>query len=122
MKASYHARNSSLRYGGKAEDYFKIHEFMDYSCEFIKDNRHASLLHSDFGISLALKVFGEQILNSDNVYVKTSDIIEDHIIEDFGFIPTIEEWFEKMTLPEWAIHIGKLENVDNTKIKIPRKK
>jgi len=35
------------------------------------------------------------------VHVKVRDIAENHIIEDLGMIPTIENWLEELPLKPW---------------------
>lgn len=100
-KPYIHAQNSSKKYGGIAEDYLPIHNFMDSSKAHIADPRHRVILHSSFGIFIVEKVFGTFIVNSDGKKVQVRDIAEQHVFEDLGTIPSLEKWFESFELKEW---------------------
>jgi hypothetical protein len=101
MKPIFHAQKSAKKYGGVAEDYIAIHDFIDSSKQCLADARHRALLHSTFGCFLVEKVFGHIITNSNGKKISTRDIAEDHISEDMGFIPTVEKWLKHMTLEPW---------------------
>jgi hypothetical protein len=101
MKPLYHAQSSVKRYGGTVEDYFPIHNFFDSSKACLPDVRHRALLHSSFGIFVLEKAFGEYIINSDNKKVCVRDLGEDHVVEDMGTIPTVEQWLKKLPIEEW---------------------
>ena len=57
-KADIHAESSAKKFGGEADDYLELHEFMDSSKAFLGDNRHRALFHSTAGIYYMQKVFG----------------------------------------------------------------
>jgi hypothetical protein len=101
MKPYIHAKASVKRYGGKLEDYLDIHDLMDSSKMCIPDVRHRALLHSAFGCFLIERVFGVSRKNSDGKDYSPRDVAEDHIIEDLGFIPTVEKYFESFELQPW---------------------
>jgi hypothetical protein len=101
MKPHIHARNSARKHGGKPEDYQTIHDFIDSSKAHVPDVRHRALLHSSFGCYLVEKVFGTLLTNSDGKQVSTRDIAEEHIQEDLGFIPTVQDYLQHMTLAPW---------------------
>ncbi len=101
MKPIIHCKNSQKRYGGKWEDYLEIHNFLDSSKMTISDLRHRALLHNSFGPFLVEKVFGPAITNSDGKIISTRDIAEDHIVEDMGYIPTVENWLSEMQVRPW---------------------
>lgn len=103
MKPLIHAKSSVKRYGGKAEDYLPIHDFMDWSKSALPDVRHRAIFHSAFGIYIVEKVFGTHFKNSDGKDVSTRDIAEQHVQEDLGFIPTLEKWFENLPIEDWMI-------------------
>jgi hypothetical protein len=65
MKPIIHAENSVKKYGGKVEDYMRIHEWFDDTKAHIADHRHRALKHHTQGIFEAEKVFGSTFVNSD---------------------------------------------------------
>ena len=101
MKPFLHAKASVHKYGGKREDYQEIHDFMDSSKACHPDVRHRAILHSSFGIYLAERVFGTIIVNSDGKDVSVRDIAEEHVIQDLGFIPTVEKYLNNMQIQPW---------------------
>lgn len=101
MNSYYHAVISAKKHGGKPEDYQKLHDFIDSSKATIADVRHRALLHSAFGIYLCEQLFGHTIKNSEDKNVPTRILAEEHILEDLGFIPTVEHWLAEMPLRKW---------------------
>lgn len=83
------------------EDYLAIHEFFDSSKIAVPDVRHRAMLHSAWGIYLLEKVFGSMMTNSDGKQVSVRDLGEEHVLEDLGFIPTMQDWLEKMPIEPW---------------------
>ena len=106
-----HAILSAKKWGGTPEDYLPIHNFMDSSKAHVADMRHRAILHSSFGCYLAEKVFGINIVvKSENdpykacaeqKLVSVRDIAEQHIIQDLGFIPSVQQYLDHMTLADW---------------------
>jgi len=101
MKPMVHARISAKKFGGVAEDYIAIHDFMDCTKMALPDIRHRMVLHNSVGCFIAERVFGHTITNSDNKTVHVRDVAEAHIIEDLGFIPTLEKCFSGMPIEQW---------------------
>lgn len=114
MKPWSHARISAKKFGGRAEDYIDIHEFIDSSKAAHADMRHRAILHSAFGIYVTALVFGlmEQqpngewkrmpyIRNSDGEIVQVRDIAEQHVLDDLGCIPSVGDWLKHMVLEKW---------------------
>lgn len=101
MKPHIHARNSAKKFGGAPEDYQEIHDFIDSSKVAVPDIRHRSMLHSAWGCYVVERVFGVTIRNSDGKQVSTRDVAEEHILEDLGFIPTMQDYLKHMTLEPW---------------------
>lgn len=95
--AYHHAVSSARKFGGVWEDYYKVHEFMDSSKDHLADARHRVVLHNTFGIAIAQRVFGEVLTRaSDGKLVPVRQVVEQHIIEDLGYIPTLERCLEGM--------------------------
>jgi hypothetical protein len=101
MKPYQHAKNTVRKFGGKIDDYIKLHDLIDSSKAHFPDMRHRALLHSSFGCFIVEQVFGHVIKNSDGRMVSTRDIAEMHIIEDCGRIPTVQDYLEGMPLYSW---------------------
>lgn len=103
-KPFIHAKSSAKRYGGKAEDYQAIHDFLDSSKGAIADNRHRALTHNAWFLSNVLeRVFGATIKNSDGRLVSVRDIGEQHILEDFRmkFIPSAQDYLAEIEFQPW---------------------
>lgn len=101
MKPWKHARISEKKFGGKAEDYLAIHDFFDSSKAHFPDMRHRALLHSSFGIFIVESVFGTNITNSDGKLVSVRDIGEQHVLDDMGTIPTVQDYLQHLPMLEW---------------------
>jgi hypothetical protein len=101
VKPHLHANISAKQHGGEAEDYMAIHEFIDHSKAAMPDVRHRAMLHSAWGIYVCQQVFGHLITNSDGKKIAVRDIAEEHVIQDLGFIPTMEDWLRTMPIEPW---------------------
>lgn len=101
MKPLIHAKMSVAKYHGHVDDYLPIHDFIDSSKSTIADVRHRAILHSAFGCYLAEQVFGTYITNSDGKMVSVRDVAEEHIIQDLGRIPTVQDWIGNLPIEEW---------------------
>lgn len=101
MKPFAHAKNSAKKYGGVPEDYQAVHDFFDSTKSALPDIRHRAVLHSAFGIFVLERVFGTTITNSVCRKVNVRDLGEDHVLEDLGFIPTLERWLKHLPIEDW---------------------
>jgi hypothetical protein len=109
-KPIIHARSSAKRFGGKPEDYFPIHDFLDSSKAAFPDNRHRALTHNSWFLFVLEKVhmpehkwLGPILTNSDGRQVSVREIGEQHILEDFRmeFIPTPADYLQEMEIKPW---------------------
>jgi hypothetical protein len=99
-----HAESSARKFGGKPEDYIKIHENLDAVKAAVPDNRGRFLTHNSFYIySILPQIFGTTITNSDGKVISVSLIGEQHVSEDFGgrFIPSVQDYVEAMEMQDW---------------------
>ncbi len=95
--AYYHAKSSARKFGGIAKDYLTAHEFMDHTKAHVADCRHRLFLHNAWAIFLAEKILGATLARaSHGRIVPLRPILEQHVIEDFGFIPTLKYCFGKL--------------------------
>jgi hypothetical protein len=101
VKPYKHARVSVRKFGGKEEDYQAIHDFIDSSKAHFPDMRHRAILHSSFGIYITEMVFGTYITNSDDRKVQVRDIAEQHVLDDMGRIPTVQDYLQGMPMYNW---------------------
>lgn len=101
MKPYLHARVSVKKWGGAPEDYLKIHDFLDESKAHFADMRHRALLHNTFGIYICERLFGHNITTSAGRLVSVRDIAEQHIIDDMGRIPSVQDYLQGMPLYNW---------------------
>ena len=100
--AYHHAVSSAKRFGGKPEDYQKIHDWFDETKELEPTFRHRALRHHTHGIFEAERVFGVTITNSDGKEVPVRIIGEQHVKEDFGgFIPSVQDWLRDIPQKSW---------------------
>lgn len=100
-KPYIHSLNSVKKWGGVPEDYLPIHDMMDSSKAHIADMRHRLVFHSSFGIFIMEEMFGTFIVNSDDKKVQVRDIAEQHVLEDLGYIPTLQDYVAKLPIEPW---------------------
>jgi len=96
-----HARISAKKFGGVPEDYLKIHDWFDQTKMALPDVRHRMILHNSVGCYIAEQVFGHTLTNSEGKTVHVRDVAEAHVIEDLGFIPTLEKCLSGMQIEPW---------------------
>lgn len=103
MKPLIHSKNSAKKHGGKWEDYIEIHNFMDSSKSAYAGMQHRAIFHSSFGIFIVEKTFGITVKNSSGKLVSVRDLAEDHVIEDLGFIPSLDNWLSNIEHQDWML-------------------
>lgn len=97
----HHAVSSAKKWGGVPEDYQAIHDFFDASKESWADPRHRALRHHTQGIFECERVFGHAIRISTGRMIPVRWIGEQHVKEDCGFIPTMQDWFGNIKMQRW---------------------
>jgi hypothetical protein len=106
MNPFHHAESSARRYGGAAEDYLALHQWFDESKAFFPDVRHRALRHHAEGIFLAEKIFGPVLRTSTGRDVPSRFVGEQHVKEDLGWIPTVQDWLSCMSVQPWMLRVG----------------
>ena len=101
MKAFNHCKSSVKYVGGKEKDYHKIHAWFDESKNYYADIRHRALRHHTQGIKECEMKFGIVINNSDGKDIPVRSIAEQHIREDLGFIPTVQDCVINIKPTSW---------------------
>jgi len=107
MKSWHHCKSSVRHFGGIEEDYIKIHQWFDRTKDHYADIRHRALRHHTLGIKQCEDKFGEVICNADNKWVPVRSIAEQHIREDIGFIPSVQDWLKEMKPAKWMVSTRK---------------
>lgn len=100
-KALMRSRSTVRKFGGKIEDYLELHSWLDEPQQWIEGDKHLILRHHSQGIFEAEKKFGYAILNSNGKHVPTRTILEIHITEELGFIPTADEMLKCVDINKW---------------------
>lgn len=100
MNSWYHAKSSARKWGGRAEDYLPIHDFIDSSKKIIGDVRHRSIYHHTEGTFLCERIFGTTI-TVGRKQIPVREIAERHIIEDLGWLPTPADYIRGMPVEKW---------------------
>ena len=103
-----HAHSSVRRWGGSVEDYLPIHQWFDATKELVGDFRHRALRHHATGVVEAEERFGLEITLSSGRKIPTRWIAEQHLIEDFGRIPTVQDWLRRIVPEAWMTRASKL--------------
>lgn len=98
----YHAVSSVNAFGGAPEDYHELHRWMDRGRAGTDKLLHRMLAHHTQGIADAVALFGDVITNSQGRQVPTSLLASQHIVEDLGFVPTLDHYIELLRCPRWA--------------------
>lgn len=110
-KTVVHAKNSARKFGGKPEDFLPLHDLMDSSKSAHATMRHRAIFHSAFGIYLVEKILGHELTLSDGTTVPTRSVAEQHVIEDLGRIPSLDEWLQAMDPQPWMFG-GSMRNLE----------
>lgn len=97
----YHAVSTARQFGGKPEDYLELHQWLDAPKSSFCDYRHRAVRHHSEGIFEGERVFGVTIINSDGKQVPVRAVMEMHIIEDTGRVPTLSDWLENIQPQPW---------------------
>lgn len=115
-----HSKSSVKRWGGKVEDYIKIHELLDSPKATMNNNTSRMLTHNTwFAYTIIPQIFGYNITNSDGRSVDSVDIAMLHIAEDFRmkFVPTPQDYLKHLQLQAWMNNgVKDIDNPEATKI------
>lgn len=99
----HHALSSVKKFGGKPEDYQDIHDWFDSSKGVMADPRHRAYRHHATGIMDCERHFGHTITNSDGKEIPVRWIGEQHVTEDIGWIPSMQDWFSCIVSKSWMV-------------------
>ena len=105
----HHAVSSAKKYGGEPDEYQKLHEWLDGSKAHMADFRHRALRHHSEGIFMLEDIFGATITISTGRVVPVRFIGEQHVLEDLGRIPTVQDWLGKIQPESWMLGRSRAE-------------
>jgi hypothetical protein len=104
----HHAKSSVKKWGGVVEDYLPIHQWFDGTKQIMCDFRHRALRHHAEGIATCVELFGPVITISTGREVPTRWIGEQHVQEDFGWIPSALDFLRCIQPQPWMMKPQKL--------------
>lgn len=96
-----HAESTARKWGGLPADYLAIHQWFDESKSYMADFRHRAMRHHAEGIFLCERIFGVTVTNSDGKAVPVRYIGEQHVKEDLGRIPSVQDWLSRIAPERW---------------------
>lgn len=96
-----HALSSVRKWGGVVEDYLPIHRWFDETKELVGDFRHRALRHHLTGVKECIERFGNEVVTSEGRRIPTRHVAEQHLLEDFGKLPTLADWMRCLRPEAW---------------------
>lgn len=99
----HHAVSSAKRFGGQADDYVPLHSWFDATKAHLADARHRVLRHHSFGIFIAEQIFGVTLANSSGNRIPVRAIAEQHVQEDFSFVPSVQQCLQRLDPNAWLL-------------------
>lgn len=122
MNTNMHCHISYKHWGGKVEDYYAIHDFIDSTKILCSDNRHR-ILHTLWGVkNIVIPIFGHSLVNSEGKSIDIKDMCErDHLLVDYSnrFIPTLNDFTSAINTNEIPNFAKKIEKFHQDFIKNP---
>jgi hypothetical protein len=101
VSSEQQAENSASKSGGSAADYLPIHRFLDQY-----DNGgpgFAALRHHTWGLFDAEHLFGAVIKLSNGVSMPIRYVGEQHLLAEFGRLPSPVDFLEKIPAEKWML-------------------
>lgn len=105
----HHAVSSARKWGGEAKEYYYLHMWFDESKHHVCDFRHRMLRHHARGIEEFVKTFGPTLKLSTGREIPVRFIGEQHVKEDLGRIPSLQEWVRAIRPEAWMGRAPKQE-------------
>ena len=96
-----HAERSARTFGGEPGDYVDIHLWFDDTKKYLADFRHRALRHHAAGVAEAVERFGPFREVTGGKRVPVRQIAEQHVTEDVGRVPTVQDWLSCIRPEPW---------------------
>lgn len=106
MNPYHHSLSSVKKFGGLIQDYHDIHAWFDASKAHYADFRHRALRHHSAGIFWCEEKFGRTIVNCAGAVIPVRLIAEQHVLEDCGFIPSVQDWLKQIEAQPWMLKVA----------------
>lgn len=101
---THHAKSSALRFGGEPDDYVELHLWFDEPKCHVGNHAQRAVRHHTMGIGWAIERFGPWITRaSDGKRVSTRQLGEQHLMEDLGWLPTLDHWLRHLEVQPWMV-------------------
>ena len=85
-------------FGGVPEDYLDLNNLMDSTKSHYPIWMHRAITHNSWFVTIAERIYGPTILNTDNKKIPTRILVIEHIRQDCNNkVPTIKEWIDGFT-------------------------
>lgn len=97
----HHAESSARKWGGKPDEYYRLHMWFDESKTIVADYRHRALRHHAEGITMFVQLFGPVLKLSTGREIPVRWIGEQHVQEDLGGIPSFADWARAIHPQRW---------------------
>lgn len=95
-----HAARSAKLFGGTADLYLPIHQWLDATAGWFPDVRHRAIRHHARGVQEATTRFPPVVL-PDGAEVDVTRIAEQHVKDDLGEIRPVIDWLELIETVDW---------------------
>lgn len=96
-----HARLSAKIYGGTYEEYMPLHEALNQVRDVWSDQTSQCILHNIWGVALLVRKFGPTMTLSTGKVLSTRLVLESHVVQDLGHIPTVAEAMADIKVRSW---------------------
>lgn len=111
----YHAVMAARKHGGVADDYLPLETWMDFTKSHIADCRHRLFLHNAWGLFVAERILGATMTReSDGKTLPLRPLLEEHILQDFGKIPTLGQCLAQLAPEPLDGELSLLEQCQRT--------
>lgn len=116
-----HALSSAEKFGGNWSHYIHIHDWLDNTKQYTGNWTHRALRHHSAGVQEAISVFGHVVWiptgDGPDKAVPVKVIAEQHIIEDCGFIPTVQDWLSCINPKPWMLKVPRVSEPVKVEVK-----